>query len=465
MTKYVQRLASWCGLFNMLCSFEKCNVLSFTVPVPTTLSTPGWLSERNSLVRTDSTQAILLSALSSTSSSNVITDNNTPGLNSWERQISKLKKVLQREYVSFFDPMETQYYDENVRFTDPLNDLGGVKAYQNNVDMLSGRTLLGKLLFSDAYIQLHSVTGGQVTIDDDPNVHIQDIVTRWTLGFTFSILPWKPSPRFTGISIYKVRADPDCVKIVSQTDYWDSINLDSASGEYRAVDRNQAVSCFLSLLSPQTTVGPATAGPELPYEVLRIADTYEIRRYPAYVALQIEYQRRDEAFAELGSYTAMGNIQPLAPAIVEITTTIPDEQSISPPQQQKTMHWPLRFAMPGDTTPLMSILPASFVNQIQTTSGVEFLEVPSTVVAIQRFSGPIVERTVQNIREQLCASLRNHRLPIRTEFGAASSSVTGEQKLQFAQYDAIFSVGQRRSEVRIPLSDTEEHPWSGNGTI
>jgi hypothetical protein len=372
-----------------------------------------------------------------------------------------LKKVLQREYISFFDPMETQYYDEQVSFTDPLNNLAGVKAYQNNVDMLAGRTLLGKVLFSDAYIQLHSVTGGQVTAHDD-NVQIQDIVTRWTLGFTFSILPWKPSPRFTGISIYKVRTDPhsSVIKIVSQTDYWDSINLDPVSGEYRAVDRNQAVSYFLSLLSPQTTITPAAAGPELPYEVLRITDAYEIRRYPSYVALQVEYQRRDEAFAELGSYTSTGNIQPLAPAIVEITTK-PEQQ-----QQRKTMHWPLQFSMPGDNTPLMSLLPALFVKQIETTPGVEFIQVPSTVIAIQRFSGPIVERTVRNIREQLCQSLRNHRLPIRTEFDTDTADTTsGEQKLQFAQYDAIFSVGQRRSEVRIPLSDNEDHPWRGKGTV
>lgn len=46
-------------------------------------------------------------------------------------------------------------------FSDPLTSLTGVDSYKKNVDMLAGRTLLGTLLFDDAKINLHKVTGGK----------------------------------------------------------------------------------------------------------------------------------------------------------------------------------------------------------------------------------------------------------------------------------------------------------------
>ena len=49
--------------------------------------------------------------------------------------VNRLKKVLEREYLSFFSPMETEYYANDVTFQDPLNDLTGVEAYENNVNM------------------------------------------------------------------------------------------------------------------------------------------------------------------------------------------------------------------------------------------------------------------------------------------------------------------------------------------
>ena len=52
-----------------------------------------------------------------------------------QADVERLKKVLEREYVSFFSPMETEYYTSDVTFKDPLNDLAGVDAYENNVNM------------------------------------------------------------------------------------------------------------------------------------------------------------------------------------------------------------------------------------------------------------------------------------------------------------------------------------------
>ena len=93
----------------------------------------------------------------------------------------------------------------SVTFDDPLNSLSGLKAYRNNVDMLAGRTLFGGLLFSDAAINLHDVR----ELEDGR------LQTRWTLRVCFSALPWAPTARFTGISVYDLDAEN---KIRGQTD-------------------------------------------------------------------------------------------------------------------------------------------------------------------------------------------------------------------------------------------------------
>lgn len=77
--------------------------------------------------------------------------------------IVDLKRVLTREYATFFNPMVTSWYAPDVSFDDPLTSLTGVESYKNNVDMLAGRTMLGRVMFDDACIILHSVTGGEVT--------------------------------------------------------------------------------------------------------------------------------------------------------------------------------------------------------------------------------------------------------------------------------------------------------------
>ena len=116
--------------------------------------------------------------------------------------IVDLKRVLTRAYATFFNPMATSWYAPDVSFDDPLTSFTGVESYKNNVDMLAGRTMLGRVMFDDACIILHSVTGGEVTTEQQgregssgSNVHIADIVTRWTLRVTVKVLPWKPVSR------------------------------------------------------------------------------------------------------------------------------------------------------------------------------------------------------------------------------------------------------------------------------
>jgi len=221
-----------------------------------------------------------------------------------QANVDRLKQVLEREYLSFFDPMEREYYADSVTFDDPLSNLAGVDGYQKNVDMLAGRTLMGSLLFRDAGIALHSVSGGEVTENADGSIEIGEITTRWTLRFTFKALPWTPTPRFSGISRYTVRAGgPKGVQVLKQADYWDSINLQEGGADYEAVDKTVAVKHFVDLIKPGNFEAPS-AGPELPYVTLRIGkDGYEVRRYPSYSAVQMKYERRDEAFTALGAFT------------------------------------------------------------------------------------------------------------------------------------------------------------------
>jgi hypothetical protein len=206
-----------------------------------------------------------------------------------ESNLTRLKKVLEREYVSFFSPMETEYYLEDVTFDDPLTSLAGVKAYESNVNMLSGKTAMGKILFRDAGIILHNIEGGEVQADGS----ISNVITRWTLRFTFQILPWQPTARFSGVSVYDVvPGGPKGVQIVKQTDYWDSINL-KEGGSYEKMEKTVGLSDFLDQLKPEQFAAP-TAGAELLYSLLRRGDGYEARRYPSFTAVQMPYERRDD---------------------------------------------------------------------------------------------------------------------------------------------------------------------------
>jgi hypothetical protein len=217
-----------------------------------------------------------------------------------KRAVDKLKNVLEREYISFFAPMQKEYYAESVSFDDPMTSLAGVDAYQNNVDMLASRTFLGKILFEDAGIALHSVEGGEVAADGS----ISEITTRWTLRVTAKVLPWTPTARFSGISVYEVSAGgSEGVQVVHQTDFWDSINIrPSSGGEYQKVDTLTAVKDFLGQVKPENA-NAISAGPEVPFQLLRRGDGYEVRRYPAYTVAKIPYDRRDEGYDILATIT------------------------------------------------------------------------------------------------------------------------------------------------------------------
>lgn len=227
----------------------------------------------------------------------------------------ELMAGLQREYDSFFQPMEDGLYNPDVSFSDPLISLSGVDAYRNNVDMLAGKTLMGRTCFSDCGLIMHKISesadGG--------------LETRWTLQFRFKLLPWQPLCRFTGVSKYTL--DSDC-RVLRQQDFWDSINLQPGGG-YAPASKLAALLDLLGQMAPGGYKAEQSSSRELPYVLLRRAPPrdglpgYEVRRYPQHVSACTEYWRRLDAFGTLGAYTNGANeagtaLTPYVPSLMSV---------------------------------------------------------------------------------------------------------------------------------------------------
>lgn len=118
---------------------------------------------------------------------------------------------------------------------------------------------------------------------------------------------------------------------------------------------------------------------------------------------------------------------PMAPALFSVSSNI------------KTMFWPLEFALPGHD-PVVPTGPDSMPD-------IRVVTVPSRVVATARFSDAIVEPVVRRVNQELRNDLKRDGLACDTD-----------EDLKFAQYDAIFSMGKRRSEVQVILADGG-HPF------
>ena len=266
--------------------------------------------------------------------------------------------------------MEESFYADDVEFIDPLTSFVGIEKYKNNVDMLAGRTLLGSALFRDAYISLHSLK----------RLDSNTVETRWTLRVTVKILPWQPTARFSGISVYSLGEDG---KIRKQNDYWDSVNLQS--GAYVEKTFFDGVKDFLGQLKKEVTADMAAN--ELPYELLRRARRYEVRRYPEITVAETVYTKRPEGYDRLGSYTGGSNenaskLDFFSPALMTI-------KDVEGGGRSKVMMWPLSFAAPGKTSKDPSVFPNP------TLPKVVLKKVPSKVVAVRRFEMAATEPVVR----------------------------------------------------------------------
>jgi len=321
-------------------------------------------------------------------------------------------KCLEREYRSFFAPLEDAYYEAGVTFDDPLSSLAGLDAYRGNVDLLAGRTFLGGVLFDDAAIALHDVAENGAGVR-----------TRWTLRVEFKALPWRPVARFTGVSDYELGPDG---RIRGQVDYWDSVDL-RRGGAYERSPKAAALKDFVGQL-----FGPGATDGELPYELLRRAGDYVVRRYPEASVAEVAYEARPEGYDQLGSYCggfneAKERMTPFLPSIIAVP------RGAGASGAQKTMTWPVRLAKSPP-------LPASQI--------VKTRRAQSITVACLTFVVAATSETVAGAARELERRLARDGLAIAD--GADETWIV-------AQYDAIFSVGDRRNEVWIPLAPG--HPW------
>lgn len=339
----------------------------------------------------------------------------------------ELEKTLKREYASFFDPMVKEFYSPNVEFIDPLNKFAGIDKYQGNVDLLAGRTGLGGFLFKDASINLHNIE----------QLNDNQIQTRWTLQVTVKFLPWTPRPRFSGVSIYTLDRNGIVQK---QEDYWDSINL--KEGKYEVVDFKTGLFDFIAQIKQESSA--EMSAPELPYELLRRAERYEIRRYPATLNIQTKYDQRPEGYDRLGSYAGGSNVD--AKRLTFFSPTLMRITGEKEKGRKKLMTWPMKFIMPGgDPTELDSkILPES------TITSIKFINADERVVAVTRFSVAATEPVVRGYTKQLINDVKRDGLTVDPAAeGDDGDCIVG-------QFDALFSLNKRRNEVWVDIND---HPW------
>lgn len=372
------------------------------------------------------------------------------------------EKCLRREYASFFQPMEKTFYSSAVSFIDPMIQLTGVDAYKGNVDTLAGRTALGKLLFQDASIVLHNIV----------QLEKNKIQTRWTLQVTAKMFPGQPRAKFSGVSLYTL--DENSKQVITQEDYWDSINL--REGKYVTVPRSDGLFDFLGQLNQPK--GAEMAAPELPYELLRRAKRYEVRRYPATVIAETSYEQRPQGYDRLGtndintlfyficnlihiysfkyinvlyigSYVSRSNVankklSNYAPTLMRVKNNAEstDSSSSSGNKLEKFMSWPLAFQQPGSALASLDEFPQA------TIPSIKIAQRDSIVVAVCRFDVAATEPVARGYTDQLRRDVLSDKMKPTEDVGKGVILV--------AQYDALFSINKRRNEVWIEL---EDHPW------
>eukprot|EP01031_Cornospumella_fuschlensis_P031505 gene31505-38076_t len=339
----------------------------------------------------------------------------------------ELQRCLAKEYASFFKPMERRFYSPDVQFIDPLTSFRGIDKYQSNVDMLAGRSTMGKFLFEDASIVLHNV---EVLSDNQ-------LQTRWTLQVTVKA-PWQPRAKFTGISLYTLDSEG---RVAKQEDYWDSVNL--INGHYVKKGVAEGLGDFAEQL--QKPSGAELSAPEMPYELLRRAKYYEVRRYPQHLAAEIVYDKRPDGYDSLGSYCGGSNVNKakvpyFSPTIMTIEDEVAEGGNAA---RRKVMRWPLVYNLPGQPAPALSDLPAP------TISSVRLVSMPARTVAVYRFPAAATEVVVKQCTRQLVEMIRRDGLIASKPAESATICVVG-------QFDALFSLNKRRNEVWV---DLDEHPW------
>lgn len=133
----------------------------------------------------------------------------------------------------------------------------------------------------------------------------------------------------------------------------------------------------------------------------------------------------------------------LSPAVMEVIST-------GSSKRKKTMSWPLYYQTPGKLKEeeLTSFLQKASINA---EPSVTIKTVPEQVVAVKTFDDALTEAAVRANDQELRRSLQRDGLVVADKY-------VPNDFLCFAQYDAVYSLGKRRSEVWITLKENG-HPW------
>ena len=138
-------------------------------------------------------------------------------------------------------------------------------------------------------------------------------------------------------------------------------------------------------------------------------------------------------------------MNPLAPSIMKVYN---DDDAAEP--KDKMMMWPLQYTMPGEGSNAPNP-PAAAVEKAGDGQwkSISLASRPERIVAVRTFEdaamGPVVRNADRELRELL------KRDGLRAKDGS-------EDFVVFSQYDAIHTMGKRRSEAWIELEDGG-HPF------
>lgn len=136
-------------------------------------------------------------------------------------------------------------------------------------------------------------------------------------------------------------------------------------------------------------------------------------------------------------------MNPLSPSLMKVWNDDNDAKD-------KTMMWPLEFTRPGkgSDAPSPPTLAVEKAGDGQWKK-VSIASRPGRVIAIRTFEDAAMGPVVRNCDRELRELLKRDGLEPRNESG---------EYVVFAQYDAVHSMGKRRSEVWIELQD-DGHPF------
>lgn len=167
------------------------------------------------------------------------------------------------------------------------------------------------------------------------------------------------------------------------------------------------------------------------YLVLKEYPGFEIRKYEARLEAKTAVtgeakQAVNQGFRTLAGYIFGGNVEREKVAMTTPVLYAPDEEST------------VSFVMPSKH--LLSTLPKPSDDRV------EFVEVPSQIVAARRFSGWSADTRWLEQREALLRDL-------------AAADLTPDGKPVLAQYDPPWTIGPlRRNEVLVRIHDTPRNP-------